>query len=74
MEAALEAGPWHSLAPAPAAREEDLLNIDASAALDGYWADNGGSFVLGTDVHHRQPLVDASRQILRQALQHILTL
>lgn len=49
----------------------DLLNIDVSAELGGYWADNGGSFVLGADVHHHQPLVDASRQILRQALQHI---
>jgi methionyl aminopeptidase len=52
-------------------QEGDLLNIDVSAELGGYWADNGGSFVLGTDVHHHQPLVDASRQILRQALAHI---
>jgi methionyl aminopeptidase len=52
-------------------QEGDLLNIDVSAELDGYWADNGGSFVLGADVHHHQPLVDASRQILRKALAHI---
>ncbi len=52
-------------------QEDDLLNIDVSAELDGYWADNGGSFVLGDDVHRHLPLVDASRQILRQALQHI---
>ena len=49
----------------------DLLNLDVSAELGGYWADNGGSFVLGADVHRHQPLVDASRQILRQALQHL---
>ena len=49
----------------------DLLNLDVSAELGGYWADNGGSFVLGPDVYHHQPLVDASRQILRQALQHL---
>src|SRR3954467_7425525 len=24
----------------------DLINIDVSAELDGYWADNGGSFVV----------------------------
>jgi methionyl aminopeptidase len=52
-------------------QEGDLLNIDVSAELGGYWADNGGSFVLGTDVHQHQPLAEASRQILRQALAHI---
>ncbi|SFP85834.1 type I methionyl aminopeptidase [Hymenobacter arizonensis] len=52
-------------------QEGDLVNIDVSAELNGYWADNGGSFVLGADVHHHQPLVDASRQILRTALDQI---
>ena len=28
-------------------KEGDLVNIDVSAELNGYWADNGGSFVLG---------------------------
>ncbi|MBC6988113.1 type I methionyl aminopeptidase [Hymenobacter sp. BT491] len=49
----------------------DLVNIDVSAEMGGYWADNGGSFVLGADVHNHQPLVDASRQILRKALNQI---
>lgn len=49
----------------------DLVNIDVSAELNGYWADNGGSFVLGADLHQHQPLVDASRQILRTALSRI---
>jgi methionyl aminopeptidase len=49
----------------------DLVNIDVSAELDGFWADNGGSFVLGPDLHNHQPLVDASRQILRTALGRI---
>lgn len=49
----------------------DLVNIDVSAELDGFWADNGGSFVLGPDIHQHQPLVDASRQILRTALSRI---
>jgi methionyl aminopeptidase len=49
----------------------DLVNIDVSAELDGYWADNGGSFVLGADIYNHQPLVDASRQILRTALSRI---
>src|SRR5690606_18602460 len=41
-------------------KEGDLINIDVSAELNGFWADNGGSFVLGADVHQHQPLVDAS--------------
>jgi|SRR6476661_1912621 len=49
----------------------DLVNIDVSAELGGYWADNGGSFVLGDDIHRHQPLVDASRHILRTALSRI---
>jgi len=46
----------------------DLINIDVSAELDGYWADNGGSFVLGEDIHNHQPLVEASKEILRKAI------
>ncbi|MGK6352641.1 type I methionyl aminopeptidase [Parapedobacter sp. DT-150] len=51
--------------------EGDLVNIDVSAELNGYWADNGGSFVLGRDVHHHQALVNTSRQILKKAISHI---
>lgn len=52
-------------------KEGDLVNIDVSAELDGYWADNGGSFVLGTDIHHRADLVEASKRILRRAISQI---
>ncbi len=52
-------------------REGDLINIDVSAELDGYWSDNGGSFVLGEDIHGYQPLVDASKQILHKAIHAI---
>jgi len=51
--------------------EGDLVNIDVSAMLNGYWADNGGSFVLGRDVRGHQPLVNASRDILWKAIQQI---
>lgn len=51
--------------------EGDLVNIDVSAMLDGYWADNGGSFVLGRDVHGHQPLINASRDILWKAIHRI---
>ena len=52
-------------------KEGDLVNIDVSAELDGFWADNGGSFVLGKDIHHHQTLVRVSKEILKKAIEHI---
>ncbi len=52
-------------------KEGDLVNIDVSAELDGFWSDNGSSFVLGEDVNRHQPLVDASRDILHKAIYNI---
>ena len=52
-------------------KEGDLVNIDVSAELDGFWADNGNSFVLGEDINQHQKLVDASKQILHKAIYHI---
>jgi methionyl aminopeptidase len=51
--------------------EGDLINIDVSAELDGFWSDNGGSFVLGADIYKHQTLVDASKQILHKAIHSI---
>ncbi|RDC64961.1 type I methionyl aminopeptidase [Adhaeribacter pallidiroseus] len=52
-------------------QEGDLINIDVSAELNGFWADNGGSFVLGQDINQHQPLVEASKQILAKAINSI---
>lgn len=52
-------------------KEGDLVNIDVSAELDGFWSDNGGSFVLGADKHNYQQLIDASKQILHKAIYSI---
>jgi methionyl aminopeptidase len=52
-------------------RDGDLVNIDVSAELDGFWSDNGGSFVLGEDINRHQHLVAASEEILHKALRHI---
>jgi len=52
-------------------KEGDLINIDVSAELNGFWSDNGGSFVLGKDINNHQPLVDASKHILHKAISHI---
>ena len=51
--------------------EGDLINIDVSAELNGYWSDNGGSFVLGEDINQHQQLIDASKQILHKAIHNI---
>lgn len=51
--------------------EGDLVNIDVSAELDGFWSDNGGSFVLGEDIYQHQKLVDASKEILQKAIGNI---
>jgi methionyl aminopeptidase len=52
-------------------KEGDLVNIDVSAELNGFWSDNGSSFVLGKDIHQHQKLVDASRLILHKAIHAI---
>ncbi|RQO41562.1 type I methionyl aminopeptidase [Chryseobacterium sp. KBW03] len=52
-------------------KEGDLINIDVSAELGGYWADNGGSFVIGKDIHGHQQLVEASKDILIKAISNI---
>ncbi|WP_299223670.1 type I methionyl aminopeptidase [uncultured Aquimarina sp.] len=52
-------------------KEGDLINIDVSAELNGFWSDNGGSFILGKDINNHQPLVDASKQILYKAIHRI---
>jgi methionyl aminopeptidase len=49
----------------------DLINIDVSAELNGFWADNGGSFVLGEDLNRHQKLIDVSKQILHKAIHNI---
>jgi methionyl aminopeptidase len=52
-------------------KEGDLVNIDVSAELNGFWSDNGGSFVLGKDVNQHQKLIDASKQILQKAIYNV---
>lgn len=49
----------------------DLLNIDVSAELDGFWSDNGGSIIVEEDVHGKQDLLETSRSILKKAIASI---
>lgn len=52
-------------------QEGNLVNIDVSAEIDGFWSDNGGSFVLGEDLFKHQKLVDTSKNILQKAISQI---
>ncbi|UYQ95305.1 type I methionyl aminopeptidase [Chitinophaga horti] len=52
-------------------QEGDLINVDVSAELEGFWADNGGSFILGEDIHQHTKLVEASKYILHKAIHSI---
>lgn len=52
-------------------QEGDLINIDVSAELNGFFSDNGGSFVLGNDKFQYQDLVNASKDILYKAIHNI---
>jgi methionyl aminopeptidase len=49
-------------------KEGDLVNVDVSAELDGFWSDNGGSFVLGNDINNHNRLVETSKEILYKAI------
>jgi methionyl aminopeptidase len=43
-------------------RDGDLVNVDVSAELDGYFADTGASFVVGQASTRQQRLLDAARE------------
>ncbi len=52
-------------------KEGDLVNVDVSAELNGFWSDNGASFVIGKDLNSHQKLIDTSKEILRKAIEKI---
>jgi methionyl aminopeptidase len=52
-------------------KDGDLINIDVSAELNGFWSDNGSSFVLGEDKYGHEKLVCASKEILLKAISKI---
>lgn len=49
-------------------REGDLVNIDVSAELDGYWADTGASFPVGTVSTRASELLRATRLALEDGM------
>lgn len=54
--------------PVRVLREGDLVNVDVSAELDGYWADTGASAPVGRVSTEARRLLDATRLANRDAL------
>jgi methionyl aminopeptidase len=52
-------------------RDGDLVNIDVSAELDGYWADSGASFPVGNVTPRLQNLLFTTRAALNDALSEV---
>ena len=52
----------HGIPDGTVLRDGDLVNIDVSAELDGYFADTGASFVVGGADPTQQRLLDATRE------------
>lgn len=49
--------------------EGDLVNIDVSAELDGYWADSGASFAVGNVDSRKRLLLSTTKHALNDAMQ-----
>jgi len=52
-------------------REGDLVNIDVSAELDGYWADTGASAAVGTVSAREMELLEATKGAQRDATNRV---
>lgn len=52
-------------------KEGDLINIDVSAVFNGFFADTGGSFVLGGGSVEKENLCLATRKALKIALKKV---
>lgn len=54
-------------------RDGDLVNLDVSAEIDGYWADTGASFAVGNVTAEKRRLLSSTRQALLDALREVRT-
>lgn len=58
----------HGIPSSRVLQEGDLVNIDVSAELDGYWADTGASFAVGEVDARSRALLWATRGALEDAM------
>lgn len=52
-------------------KDGDIVNIDVSAELNGFWSDNGGTFIIGEDKLGLQALLDSSRAALYKVIESV---
>jgi methionyl aminopeptidase len=58
----------HGIPDGHVLREAELIHIDVSAELDGYYADTGASLVVSKRERHLEKLLDATKATLTKAL------
>jgi methionyl aminopeptidase len=58
----------HGIPDARVLREGELIHIDVSAELDGYYADTGASMIVSKRERNLEKLLDATRTALTKAL------
>jgi methionyl aminopeptidase len=58
----------HGLPNETVLKDGDLVNIDVSAELNGYFADTGGSFVVGKSSEIQKKVMKATREALNAAV------
>lgn len=63
----------HGIPGARVLREGDLVNLDVSAEIDGYWADTGASFAVGEITAEKRRLLTTTRNALADALREVRT-
>lgn len=60
----------HGVPGACVIRAGDVLHVDVSAELDGYFADTGGTTVVAPTTPHKTRLCHATRTALAEAMKH----
>lgn len=58
----------HGMPGSRVIKDGDLVNIDVSGSLDGYFADTGISFVVGTPDEKKQKLCDVAEAAFNRAM------
>jgi len=61
----------HGIPSGRVLEEGDLVNIDVSAELDGYWADSGASFAVGRVSPRARALLFSTRAALTDAIAEV---
>jgi methionyl aminopeptidase len=59
----------HGIPDGTVLQEGDIINIDVSAELDGYFADTGASIVVGAGEHQKLSLCQCAKDALYKALE-----